>query len=74
MRNQKLLETLADISFIAGETKFFSGDSRVDVSNFIIWAEEFQKANSKTNWKEADYRTSIENFTMLKLNNTLREG
>jgi len=70
MSNQKLLETLADISYIAGETNFFSGDSRADVSNFILWAQEFQKKNSKTSWEEKDYRTSIENFTTLKLNSS----
>ena len=68
MKNQKLLETIADISFIAGEANFFSGDSRADVSNFILWAKEFQLKNSKTNWGETDYRIAIERFTADKLN------
>ena len=67
MYNQKLLETIADISFIAGENKFFSGDSRADIFSFILWANEFEKENSKTNWSEVDYRISIEKFTERKI-------
>ena len=67
MNNQKLLETVADISFIAGENKFFTGNSREDVSAFIHWASEFQKENSITNWNEVDYILSIEDFTLKKI-------
>lgn len=67
MKHQKLIETVADISFIAGEMKYFSGDSRQDVSNFILWANQFQKENAKTNWNEIDYRLTIENFTIQKI-------
>lgn len=69
MHSQKLLETVADISFIAGERKFFSGNSREDISNFILWAHEFQKQNAKVNWNEVDYRLDIENFAMEKIQN-----
>lgn len=74
MNNQKLLETIADISFIAGEKNYFSGDSRADVYNFIYWANQFEQENSKTNWDEVDYRTTIENFTAGKLNGFFRHG
>ncbi|MGB4848382.1 MAG: hypothetical protein WBP41_10720 [Saprospiraceae bacterium] len=67
MNNQKLLETVSDISYIAGENKYFSGNSRADVSTFIFWAKEFQKENLKTNWHEVDYISSIEAFTENKL-------
>lgn len=72
MNNQKLLETVSDISFIAGEKNYFSGDSRADVSTFIFLAKEFQKENAKTNWDEVDYRTSIEIFAEKKLTAFLR--
>ena len=71
MNNIKLLETVADISFIAGENKFFTGNSREDVSNFILWAIEFQNKNSKTNWNEADYILSIDEFAKQKMNSIL---
>jgi len=72
MNNQKLLETVADISFIAGERKYFSGDSRADVSNFVFWANQFEKENFNTNWDEVDYRILIEKFTENKLSDSLR--
>ena len=71
MKDQKLLETLADISYLAGENNFFSGNSRSDVSCFILWAIEFEKANSKTDWDEIDYILSIEEFTRKKIHNSL---
>jgi hypothetical protein len=67
MENPKLLETLADISYIAGSKNIFTGDSRVDVSTFIYWANEFEKAHSETNWDEEDYISTIEEFTTIKL-------
>ena len=67
MKNNKLLETIADISYLAGECKFHSGDSRADVSEFVRWAIEFEKENTKTNWDEKDYILSVESFTLEKL-------
>lgn len=69
LNTQKLLEIVAEISFIAGERKFFSGNSREDVFNFILWANEFQNKNSKVNWNEVDYRLSIESFAIEKIQN-----
>jgi hypothetical protein len=69
MKNQKILETVADISFIAGELKYFSGDSRADVSNFILWANQFEKENSYTNWDDANYILEIEKFAREKIEN-----
>lgn len=62
MKNYKLYETIADISYIAGEKKYYSGDSRADVSTFIFLAQKFEKENKMTNWDEVDYIISIETF------------
>jgi hypothetical protein len=32
MKKRKILETLADIAYIAGDMKYFSGDSRADIN------------------------------------------
>lgn len=48
MGHQKLLETLADIAYIAGESKYFTGDSRADVNEFILWAREFEAHHRNT--------------------------
>lgn len=67
MYSQKILETIADIAYIAGENKFFSGNSRLDISEYIRWAQDFENINSSTNWNEYDYISSIAEFTMIKL-------
>lgn len=36
-----MMEVLADISYVAGEHGFSTGDSRLDVSLFIEWAKEW---------------------------------
>ncbi|MCK6611522.1 MAG: hypothetical protein L6Q78_10830 [Bacteroidia bacterium] len=65
-----LLETLADISYIAGVKNYYSGSSREDISTFIWWAKEFQKIHSQTNWNESllDYILTIEEYTEKKIN------
>ena len=67
MKNHKLIETVADISYLSVQNKFYSGDSRSDISEFIRWAVEFEGANTNTNWDEHDYIISIERFTQGKL-------
>jgi hypothetical protein len=62
-----MLETLADIAYIAGDMKYFSGDSRADINCFIYWANEFEKKNMKTNWDEVDYILAIEAFASAKI-------
>lgn len=69
MKNQKLLEAIADIACIAGEMKFYSGDSRADISNFIYWANEFETKNLKTNWEEVNYILAIQEFAKEKIKN-----
>ena len=72
MNNQKLLEAVADIAYQAGQQKFYSGDSRSDVSEFIHWACQFEKENSKTDWSNTDYILSIEDFTSKKIDEATR--
>jgi hypothetical protein len=67
MENQKLMEVVADISFIAGEMEYFSGNSRADVSNFIFWAKQFQQHHAKTDWDEVDYILEIQEFAIKKI-------
>jgi len=63
----KLFEAIADISFIAGQKGFFSGDSRTDIAEFITWAKEFEDMHEETNWDEIDYQEAVEAFTGHKL-------
>jgi hypothetical protein len=67
MNNQKLLETVADIAYQSAQLKFYSGDSRSDISEFVRWAMQFEKLHSKTDWNENDYILSIEKFTIEKI-------
>lgn len=68
MENQKLLETVADIAYIAGYSKHYSGDSRRDISEYVFWAEEFEKQHKHTNWDEENYMLQIDAFARQKLN------
>jgi len=68
MKNQKLLETIADFAYISGRNDYFSGDSRADIQEIICWAKDFEKKNEKTNWNIADYISEIEQYTHNKIN------
>jgi len=67
MSNRKILEAVADIAYTAGHKKYTSGDSRQDVSDFIWWAEEFEKTHLSTDWGEVDYILTIDEFVRQKL-------
>lgn len=67
MKKIKELETIADIAYIAGYHKYYSGDSRLDASLFLAWANEFEKIHKKTDWEQADYISLIEEFTENKI-------
>jgi len=67
MSNRKILEAVADIAYTAGYKKYSSGDSRQDVSDFIWWAEEFEKTHLSTDWGEEDYILMIDKFARQKL-------
>lgn len=61
--NNKLLETIADISYYAGVKGYYSGNSRVDVMNFIFWAQEFENMHRHTDWDNDDYILAISAYT-----------
>lgn len=65
--NDKLLETVADIAYIAGQKGHYSGDSRADIVIFIWWAEQFERIHEHTNWDEENYMLAIEAFAEGKL-------
>ena len=67
LEDHRLLETLADISYICGQRGFFSGDSRQDIAEFIRWAREFEAIHEDTDWDEIDYHDTIEAFAQNKL-------
>jgi len=51
MNNLKLLHTFADNSYLAGFKKYYSGNSRFDISEYLIWAREFEQVHRKTDWE-----------------------
>jgi hypothetical protein len=67
MSKQKLLESVADIAYMAGNSRYYSGNSRIDISEFIYWAEEFEKKHKHTDWDQEDYLTEIISYTYSKL-------
>lgn len=72
MKNKtyKLCEALADIAYMAGQKKYYSGNSRADIADFISWAEQFEKINKNVIWGEdgnPDYMEAIEEFTNMKI-------
>lgn len=71
MKNRSLLETLSDIAYIAGSRNYFSGDSRLDISEFIRWAKEFENINTHTDWDKEDYILAVTAFVESKVNEAL---
>jgi hypothetical protein len=67
MEKNKIFETIADISYIAGYKNHYSGDSRFDIRQYIYWATEFEEIYAKTNWGEQDYMLAVERFTNEKI-------
>ena len=73
MNNLKLLQTVADISYIAGCGKYYSGNSRFDISEYIWWAKEFEQIHKKTDWGNEDYMLAIEQYANDKIKQALNE-
>lgn len=67
MDNRSLLETLADIAYTAGTEKYYHGDSREGISEFIEWALEFERIHKDTDWDSGDYIETVENFALAKM-------
>lgn len=61
-----LLETVADIAYLAGVARYYSGDSRADALRFIDWAQEFEASE----YDKDDYIGEIERFTARKIKET----
>lgn len=69
----RLMETIADIAYLAGSMKHFTGDSRKDVADFILWAKEFEALRKVSSlgcesYNGENYMTAIEKFALNKLN------
>ncbi|MBN8705274.1 MAG: hypothetical protein J0L62_05325 [Bacteroidetes bacterium] len=65
--DNKLHETIADIAYIAGHKKYYSGDSRADMIEIISWATEFEKIHKGNVWYEQDYMIEIEKYADQKI-------
>ena len=74
MNSLKLLQTVADISYIAGYNKHYSGNSRLGISEYIIWAREFEQIHQKTDWDNVDYMLTIELFANQKIKLVIKEN
>jgi hypothetical protein len=73
MENIKLLQTISDILYIAGYSQHYSGNSRMDVAQYIAWANEFESIHQTTNWDFNDYMLLIEAFANKKFEEFSRE-
>ena len=73
MNNIKLVETVADISYIAGYKQHYSGNSRFDIAEFILWAKEFEKIHKDTDWYNEDYMLAIELYANEKIKQALAD-
>lgn len=63
---KKLLETVADLAYLAGAAGYYSGDSRRDTDNIIGWAKEFEALNKGREW-DGEYMEEIESFFKTKI-------
>ena len=73
MNNLKLFQAVADISYIAGYEKHYSGNSRFDISEYIHWAMEFEQIHKNTDWDNEDYMLAIEQFATEKIKQELNK-
>lgn len=63
----RLCEVVADIAYIAGALKFYSGDSREDIERMITWAVEFEAQFTKEREDAGEYMGDVELFAYTKL-------
>ena len=68
-KTYSLCEAVSDISFIAGQQGYYSGNSRSDIAKFIEWAQEFETIHKGEIWGEGelDYIDAITEFATKKL-------
>lgn len=60
-------QTIADIAYIAGYRRYYSGDSRLDMSEFVYWAKEFEEKDQDADWCERDYMIEIEKYANTRI-------
>lgn len=75
-KQYSLCEAVADIAYAAGVKKYYGGDSRADIAQFISWAEEFEKKHKGVEWgvgDAPDYIDTIDAFLESKLTDTKKE-
>jgi hypothetical protein len=65
--SDSLHETIADIAYAAGYRNYYSGDGREDISDFIMWAKEFEESIAQKDDDEVDYLEKISDFADKKL-------
>lgn len=74
----RLLETVADIGYLAGVARWTSGDSRADIQTFIGWGQEFEALRTVRDGEErylgTDYLTAIDGFCRGKLSLARGDG
>lgn len=68
----RLMETTAEIAYIAGQLGYATEDSRTAIGNFITWAVEFEEQRSEDAegnelYFGKDYMSAVEEFTGRKI-------
>jgi hypothetical protein len=69
-KTYSLCEAVADIAFIAGEKKYYNGNSRQDIEDIIHWAIEFEEMYKNIEWgveSSPDYIETITSFAETKI-------
>ena len=74
MNDLKLLHTFANNSYLSGYKNHYSGNSYFDISEYIIWAREFEQIHQKTDWDNVDYMLTIELFANQKIKLVIKEN
>lgn len=67
MEMKSLMETVAYLSYILGQSGATSGDSRVDIQEVMDWAENFEELHKETDWNTIDYISEIEKYSTQKI-------
>lgn len=73
-----LCEAVADIAYEAGFRRFYSGNSRQDMNDLIIWAKEFEKIWKNKEWgaddTQDDYMDEITKFANDKMTESINSN
>jgi hypothetical protein len=74
----RLCEAVADIAFTAGYHRYYTGDSRLNIIEFILWAKEFEKKWEGKMWGADDsdnnYAEEIRAFAYEKIKNAIKSN